>query len=974
MKQQIFRKTNLKLFKLLAVFAALTAVISCAGAARTTALGNLGQPSDPVPFMEGAITGTLPSGMRYFLLENSMPEGRAFLTLAVDAGSILETEEERGLAHFVEHMAFRGTTRFPDNEVINYLRSLGMRFGPEINAHVSFDETVYRIEVPVETGEDGRRRIPDRALELIDDWSHAVSFYPEAVESERLVVIEEYRFRMGARERLNRQVFPVLFRDSLYSERMPIGLLSVIENATPEQLRAFYEKWYRPENMALVIVGDFDAAYLQARLAGHFPARAEAAAEPFNRPRHDLRQPSRGSLQTLVLTDPEIGQTRVDIYWKRSPQRRARDLAAFRELLVDNLIGTMISLRFEESAANPLAPYVFAGGGTINFAYSSRFYMLTAQAKTGRAQDTLQALLTAHRTITRFGFSEDEKEIASVLLLSHLRRAVAENDRQNSNTFVRTFTRYFLNGRMATSAAWELDAVQHLLPGITIREINRAVRNYFAENDMTVVITAPEAELASLPADSEITAMVAATRRAQVARPQINRVRGELLALAPQPGSIVAESVDEETGAIRLILSNGAEVILKETANRNNEVSFFAQARGGVLSVPEEMSVSAELAAEMLNASGLGPHSRTELISMLADRQVMMSFWAQNFLRGFQGLSSTDDLQTLFEMLYISFTQPRFDEDAVAAAMDQRRSQMAFVENDPNAFFSREITRNTHGNARFHPLELEDLERFNIDHAYAFVRGGLNPADFTFVFVGNIDFTTIRFLAETFIASIPAAEPFSEWAVMDRQRPQNMVQDIYLGMEERSIVYAGWFTPHPLLQWDAGWEAAASAVSVLNAYLDIRLIDEIREVLGGVYTISAWVGLSPFSGGELSGGLFFVTDPERVEELLSAAKEEFREIGRGNIDLGVFNNAVQAQLRGHEQAIQSNAHIAQSFANSAVIFRSPLSRLTERPEMLDAVTPADIVRIMSELLEGNFAQMVLFPDVSLAPAGIAGAE
>jgi len=245
---------HIKLLKLSAIFTFLSIFASCAGGARITS-DSLGRATDPIPFMENARTGVLPSGMRYFLLENTQPEGRAYLTLAVNAGSVLETEEERGLAHFVEHMAFNGTARFARHELIDYLRSLGMRFGPEVNAHVSFDETVYRIEVPVETGPDGRRRIPDRALMVLDDWSRNISFNPDAVDSERLVIIEEYRFRLGARDRINRQVFPLLFRGSPYADRHPIGVLEVIENATAEQLRAFYEKWYRPENMAIIIVG-----------------------------------------------------------------------------------------------------------------------------------------------------------------------------------------------------------------------------------------------------------------------------------------------------------------------------------------------------------------------------------------------------------------------------------------------------------------------------------------------------------------------------------------------------------------------------------------------------------------------------------------------------------------------------------------------------------------------------------------------
>ena len=947
-----------KLFALcgVLVYAALS-MNSCAGEARAILSSSLGRATDPVPFMESARTGTLPSGLRYYLLENTMPEGRVFLTLAVNAGSILETEDERGLAHFVEHMAFNGTKRFPGSELVNYLRSLGMRFGPEINAFTSFDETVYGIEVPVETAPDGRRIVPDTALAVIDDWSWAITFHPDEVDNERRVILEEYRFRMGARERINRAMFPVLFRGSLYADRLPIGRLEVLEHATPEQLQAFYQRWYRPENMAVIIAGDFDAAFLEAQLSEHFPVRENnASLQPFYRPRHDLRQPEKGSLKTLALTDSELTVSRVDLYWQRQRQIRRGDLASYRESIIDDLADIMLSLRFEEASAEPEVPFVWAAGGMLNYGLSSRFYVLTAQAKTGSVRDTLGELLLTRETLSRHGFTQVELDIAAAALVSNMEQAAAEKDRQNSNVFVNSFTQHFLRNTTVPDIEWSLEAVRRLLPGISLAEINRAVRNYFADDDLTIIVTAPDTESGSLPTDAEIRALAAQTRRARIARPVVNRARGELLPFAPQPGTIVSETVDSETGAIRWRLGNGAEVILRETANRNNEISFFAQARGGTLSAPDEISVSANLAAEMLNASGLGPFTRTELINILADKQAGLSFWTQSHLRGLQGSAAVRDIQTLFEMLYLGFTQPRFDPNAVNVQLAQLRSNMTFQENDPNTVFGREIARITHGNPRFHPLELADLERFDIDEALAFIRSGLNPADFTFVFTGNIELPLLRSLTETYLASIPRSQPFDEWAVVDPRRPPAVTREIRMGREERSIVYLSWFVPQPYS------EEKAAAVSALSEYLDIRLTDKIREALGGVYSISSWVSISPIPAGELSGGAFFICDPERAEELIAAVKAEFDTIAAGNIDADVFAKAIEALIQNHEQAVQSNRHIAQSYANSAVIFRSPLSRLNNRPALFRSVRPADITRTMAELLRGNPVRLVLKPE------------
>ncbi|MCL2007011.1 MAG: insulinase family protein [Treponema sp.] len=941
---------------LAAIFLVLSVLSSCAGGASRVNSSGLGRASDPIPFRDDVRSGVLSSGMRYYILENSRPEGRAFLTLAVDAGSVLETEEERGLAHFVEHMAFNGTARFPKFDLINYLRSLGMRFGPEINAWTSFDETVYGIEVPTEIGPGGFRIVPEMAMAVIDDWSGAITFDPEEVDLERLVVIEEYRFRQGAGERTSREIFPVLFRDSLYAERHPIGLLSVLETATAEQLQGYYERWYRPENMAIIIVGDFDGAYLEASLEQHFPNRAgthTGTSNGFERPRHDLRRPQRGSLESLIITDDELTRSLVTLYWKRLPGGREQNLITYREGIIDTLISVMLSLRFEEASLRVETPYTGAASGLVNYGYSSGFFALQAVPKTGMVTETVNEMFMLKETLSRYGFTQGEVDTATTGLIAYMEQMVTERDRQHSSLHTNALTRHFLNDRAFPDLEWELDALMRLLPGITLREINRVTAGYFAEDDLTVIVTAPDSEIGNLPSSDDVRMIAASASRARIARPTDERAQGELLSRVPSPGVIVSETTDHETGAVRIRLGNGAEVILLETTHRNNEISFFAQARGGILDVPAEIDISAAFAAEVLNVSGLGSFSRPELTRMLLDRQVSMSFWTQNHLRGFQGSSATNDIQVLFEMLHLFFTQPRYDAQAVNAMLDQARSRLIGQENDPDVFFRREITRVTHGNPRYHPMNVEDLNRFDGNAAMAFAHASLNPSDYTFVFAGNLTPALMRPLIETYLASIPPSSAFNQWANINPMRPAEVDREIRRGREERSTIYEVWYRPL------AYSEENAAAVAVLSDYLDIVMIDEIREALGGVYAISSWVSLSPMPTSELSGGIFFVTDPGRIEELSAAAVEEFRKIARGEIDDSVFEKAVEALMQSHEESIQINSFLAQSYANSAVIFNAPLSRLNNRPVLQRAVRHADIQRIAAELLTGSHVRLVL---------------
>ena len=915
--------------------------------------GNLGKPADPVPFMENARTGVLPSGLRYYILENSMPAGRAFLTLAVNAGSVLETEDERGLAHFTEHMAFNGTERFPEAELVNYLRSLGMRFGPEVNAYTSYDETVYGIEVPVEnTG--GSRRIPDTALAVIDDWTRAITFAPKDVDDERSVIMEEYRTRLGASERIRRQMLPILFRGSPYADRLPIGLPEVIENAPAERLEGFYRKWYRPDNMAIIFVGDFDGALLESSLTEHFSITK--ADTPFDRPRYTLPEPETGNIETLVQTDPEYPQARIDLYFKRKAELPRTDIAGYRNEIIEYLADTIIALRFNEASSSPLTPYFRAGAGTARYGYGSRYYILTAQAKTGLSGQVLEELLLLRESLSRYGFTEEESDTAKRSLLSAMEQMAAEKDRQNSNFYIRAFTDHFLQGETVPDIDWELNAIRTLLPGIALSEINAVARNYFIDDDLTVFISAPDSEKDSLPGEEEIRLQIANAKQAVIAPPVSSASSSELLDRLPQPGLVISESMDPDTGALRWILENGMEVILKETANRNNEISFYGLAKGGTASAPAESLVSASLAAEMMNASGLGPYTRPELTRKLADKQASYSFWASSFLRGFQGSTAAGDFRTLLEMIYLGFTQPRFDTDAVTVVLDQMRTRLTQENENPDRYFSNEIGKTIYGNPVFHPLEIADIEKYRIEQAQDFISLCMNPADYTLVFTGSLDIPAIRPLIETYLASLPSIDnTFNEWADIDYMRPENVQREIRKGKEERGTVFKNWFIPMEFT------DSASAATAVLEEYLNIVLNDEIRESLGGVYSISAWVSLSPLPKGELSGGFYFVCNPGRALELSNAAENIFREIAE-SIDADILKKAKEALVMEHEQSIQSNFYIAQSYANSAVIYNSSFGRLDRRPELYQAVTAEDLQNTAALLLEGGSARLILYPE------------
>jgi zinc protease len=789
---------------------------------------------------------------------------------------------------------------------------------------------------------------------VLDDWTRAITFDPRDVDDERLVIMEEYRAYLGAMERLRQQFMPLLLKGSRYGERLPIGLPEIIQNAPAQRLEGFYRRWYRPDNMALIVVGDFDGAALEADLGSHFTA--QAAGEALDRPYYELPAPQKGNLDTMVITDPEISFSQINLFFKRSPQPIGRDLRAYREDLITSLVDYMLNLRVQEAVQDPATPYTYAWTEKGHFGTASRLYNLAVESKSGKVKESLRELLRLKESMRRYGFTETELRLAGAAILSNLEQRVSEKDRQQSNSYVSGLTEYFLRGGILPDIEWEYRAALSLLPGITTADIKRQIRDYFEPGDLTAFIIAPESERENLPTEAEFRRIIRQSPWFRVERPQEQAAPDTLISRQPEAGSIRSESLDRETGALIWELENGATLILKETANRNNEISLYAMARGGTTSAAAAEQVSARLVAEMVGVSGIGPWSRSQLVQLIADKQVSLSFWAGNYNRGFQGSASSKDIQTLFELLYLFFTEPRLEENAIKSFLDSYRSSLLLRGEEPgSAFFDTVISVSSGDHPHFKSLTAKDLDQANLDQALSFLKRGLNPGDYTFVLTGNLDPAALRPLAETWLASIPPSESWNAWTDPGLRRPGKTAAQVYKGQEEQGYVYLGWYAPL------AYTEEENAAVSVFQEYLDIRLTEEIREKLGGVYVIQGDVSLSPVPTEELAMEVYFICDPKRSDELSQAVQDLMRRTAE-SVDGDVFAKSVEALKKEWEASIQSNLYIAQSYADSSVLLGASLSRLDKRPELFSQVRPEDLQRLCREFISRGPAKVQLFPE------------
>ncbi|MDR2491340.1 MAG: insulinase family protein [Spirochaetaceae bacterium] len=926
---------------------------------------------DKVPFMPKAKMGVLKNGLTYYVLENKMPAGRAFINLAVNAGSVLEEENERGLAHFVEHMAFNGTARFPESALIDYMRSLGMRFGADLNAYTSYDETVYTIETPTETGADGKKIIPRKALEIFDDWTYTILFNEKDVDDERNVILEEKRTRSGVSERLQEVYFPLLFAGSRYAERSPIGLEEVITGAPAARLKAFYEKWYRPDNMAVIIAGDFDAESLAASLEDLFTAPVPPK-KPV-RPAIKLPEPKKNNIAAKVWTDSELTSRLVYIHYKQKWSEPGGDFATYRRRIQDSLIRHIVSERFDELVLQPQSPFTSAGASLSHPTNMSEFYTFMASAKDGRIEDSLAALIREKESVMRYGFVEGELDRAKKSLLTSFDRFYNERDKRASSRYIDEFLDHFLRKIEAPGIEWEYAAVQHLLREINVKDLAARAKEYFAYNDVIVFITAPVSEETSLPSEDAVKTLVRSAPSLVIEKPSDSFDDGSFLTKEPSQGAVIAEKPEEASGTTSLELSNGARIILRPTDNKDDDITLYAIARGGTANVPERDVMPARFAADIMAGSGMGKWKINALSKKLSGTAASLSFSTASFTRTFQGNANRAGLETMFQMLYLSFTEPRIDEDALLIVKDMWKAHLLTRAENPENVFSDELTKILYGGSpHFMPITVDDISKINISVARNFIESALNPTDWTFVFTGNINTNTLKPLIETYISSIPVKNKtvyrLDRYPDIEIKRPGTERRELHKGKDNKSLVYISRIVPK---QFSI---TTALAANVLTDYLDIILNERIREKLGGVYSISANVGLSPIPPrkppnntegaqyGEMAMEISFVCDPKRVEELTAAVDTAVKEIADGDVNADSFKKARYALIRGLEESLQSNVYVARILANYSRLFNLDLKVVYERDTLYAAIQESDIQEIMRCLLQADELKMIMYPE------------
>ena len=907
----------------------------------------------PLPLDPLVTVGTLDNGLTYYFRQNSEPQGRAELRLVVNAGSVLEDEDQLGMAHFVEHMLFNGTTRFPKQDLIDFFELAGMTFGPDVNAYTSFDETVYMLEVPTDSQEVLRT-----GFQVLREWASNGLLDPVEIEAERGVILEEWRGRLGAGSRIQNQILPLILKDSRYAKRLPIGDTLLINNGSPEALTRFYKTWYRPDLMSVVVVGDLhldDAVSLIKDSFDDWQMPAELIARPTFEVSVDP------DTHVKVITDPETPYTLIEVETLR-PAAPVRTIDDFRKRLAAQLARGMLNRRFAEIARDGMrAPFLWARvtAGTLVRPLSA--YSLATQVAEDSLKSGLKAMLMETKRALDHGFTDGELRRQKLQQLRVFERAANEHDTTPSSSHAARLVQHFLTQRPVPGNRFQFDLAQSMMSGISLDDVNLALRYQLSDTSRVVVATLPERDDLDPPSEAELVDILQQVNL-MATTPYVDMVADQPLIRDIPTGSPVIHSKRIDPIDVTIwTLANGPRVVLKPTDFKNDEILLGAFSPGGSSLADDDDYLNASLSDLLVQRSGVGEFDQSALVKKLTGHMVSVAPIIGPLTEGFSARATPADLEVMFQLIYLYATQPRLDESSVLSFKSQQRAMLANRAALPAAAFQDSLIAALYPNdPRRSSLTSDLLESIDGEKALSFYRARFaDMGDFTFVLVGNFDIDQLRYLSERYLGALPATNRNETWVDRFRPSPEGIVTKIARkGLEERAqtaIVFHG----QTEYSFDRG-----SLIQVLVRVLDIRLREELREALGGVYSASVNGGMTRLPQGTYGINIFFGSAPERVDELTAAVLDEIKAI-QTDLDLTPYLEKIKAQYRRDQEiSMEQNSFWVGALQE---YLENPLLQLEDIPQiphLLDNVNE-DMIRQAARMwLIDRYVKVVLLPEIS----------
>lgn len=904
-----------------------------------------------VPFDPNTKRGKLSNGLTYFIRQNAQPENYAELRLVLNAGSIQESDEQRGLAHFVEHMCFNGTKNFPKSELVDYLESIGTKFGAHLNAYTSFDETVYELRVPTDNQEQF-----ETGFQILEDWAHNVSFDGEEIEKERGVVIEEWRTRLGAGWRMMKETYPKTYYNSRYVDRLPIGTTDVLKNFEHETLRQFYRDWYRPDLMAVVAVGDFDVEEVEKLIQEKF-GRIPAVKNP--RERENYPVPDHKETLISIAADEEASYNRVDIMYKHDV-KYTKTLGEYRQSIVRDLASALLDARLDEliQSENPPFTYAFSGYGSL--AKTKDSYSATAIVSETQFLSGLRTILLESERVQRFGYTQSELDRAKSSILAGLEKSLKEKDKTATRRIVGRYVYHFLEGDPVPGIEKTVELYHEYLPSITLEEVNAAFKEFIREDNRVITIAGAKKEGVSLPTDADVRQLLEEVKHAELQPYEDNVSDAPLMAELPAPGSIVDEQTIEEIDVTELTLSNGVRVILKPTTFKNDEIRLTAYSPGGTSVYSNDKYISAKYATSIIAASGLGEFDNIQLDKYLSNKVAQAFPYIGELEEGIGGACTPKDLETCLQLVHLYFTSPRKDEKAYTSFMARIRAMYENQLSSPERWFRNEVQDAMYLKEfrRRYVDPPEVLEQIDLNTAYEVFRDRFADAsDFTFIMIGNFEVEAIKPLLNQYLGSLPSTNRGESWKELNLYPVDGPISKTFnRGKEPKSQVQLK-------IYGDFDWNAKNryhlnSAMQVLS----IMMRESMREDRGGVYGVGAFARTKKEPKGRYSINISFTCAPENVDDLIDAALNDMKTLQEEGASEKNLEKIKETQRKDIQVGQKQNGYWLN---NLEYFYQNDLdpTKILQAGDKIDKLTVEDIQKAAKQYFDTDkLAKFVLYPE------------
>ncbi len=909
--------------------------------------------SGKLPLNQEVISGKFDNGLTYYILPNQKPKNKVELRLVVNAGSALENDDQQGLAHFCEHMAFNGTEHFKKNELVDYLQSAGVKFGAHLNAYTSFDETVYMLSLPSDD-----EALLDKGFLVLEDWSSNLVFDPEEINKERGVVLEEFRLGLGAQKRMMENYLPVVFKESRYAERLPIGKKDILENFEPETLVNFYRSWYRPDLMSVIVVGDIDAQHAERKIEEHFK---KLVNPPDPKPRELFKIPDHDGIDISINSDKEAVYNNIQFFLKIRGDREVLGTESqFMKGVESRILYSIINERLDDIGESPSSPfsYVWINEGEM-WARTKSAIQAGAVVNNGKYLECLDVILSELRRVEMHGVSLQEFTRAKTKVLKSAERRLKEKGKIESRRLAGALADHFLTGKPMVSAEQNLELVRKAIENIDHMALNQRLRGLAIETNGAVVITGTESDKGNMPNEEQILKKIIEISRADVAPKNEEHVATSLMVEFGGQGQVMDENSITEIEANVVIFENGAKVIMKRTELKNDQILFYAFSPGGSSIYDDATYKKIKYAMSAISVGGVGEHSRKDVSKILAGKKVSVNPFISSRYEGLNGNCSPEDIESLFQLAHLYINNPRIDEEAYANKVIKDRSVMDNMLSNPGSYFNQEFNKfmlNNHLRMWQVPNE-QDWKNTSYKEMMKVYKDRFNStADFTYIFVGNIEEGDIVELASRYFGSSPKTNRVEKF--VDRNlRPISGTDrlNVYKGSESQSqvrIIYKGETTYN---------QKDDLLIGMLGEALSIKLTEKLREEMSGVYgsRASGYLALLPYENFTFT--VSFPCGPENVDALIDATKAEIKSLIDNGPEEKDLNKVIQARVKDLDTKKQSNRYWMAKI-QSMELYDMTAKEVLDDPEEIKAVTAKDLQEAAKKFLSGDNLIGVLYPE------------